>query len=529
MSRDAKIQMLLAIQERDRRKRAGPLLYHEPHPGQKRADDSMGEKRVVVVLTGNRWGKSHWNAAWQLACMYGYRIWDVPNLTLTDEGDYPPRSEVPAEYWIRNAEGVPLPLPNKGVAVTGLGFLQGIGGVLWPKIEDLLPTAIRAHPDLVVRRGTYGVPVLMQLPTSGSTGGSTVMFGSGEQSPMQYEGKDNDWAAFDEPPPRPIWQAVWRGLTDRSGIAWLTTTPIGPNAPWVHDEFEAKGRTDSIIIRGSIWENPFIADTAKQEFIEGGGFLEEEKAARETGAWTFLTHRAFPQFDPAAHVIPPQKPPAAWKRLLAIDPAHRRPWALLWVAFGPGGEVMIYDEWPAESHHEMRSSVLTIDDYLKIIIEKEGMYRADFRVLDPRFGQAQGTLKGERYTSVQEDFAERGMYFDCRLEGTEREEIGIDRVRQLLRFDRSSPLSQLNRPRLQVCSNCINAIASLHLSNFVPPQLKSPDVLPEKTQEVYKDFRDCIRYAVLYPVILDFDGDFMGYIDPKELEKENYPDEDDWW
>ena len=42
-------------------------------------------------------------------------------------------------------------------------------------------------------------------------------------------------------------------------------------------------------------------DEAKEDFLEGGGFTEEERQAREFGAWSFLTHRAFPQL-PQQHV-----------------------------------------------------------------------------------------------------------------------------------------------------------------------------------------------------------------------------------
>ena len=135
--------------------------------------------------------------------------------------------------------------------------------------------------------------------------------------------------------------------------------------------------------------------------------MEEERAARETGAWTFLTHRAFPQFDPAVHIIPPQGPPPGHKLLLAIDPAHRRPFALLWAAFGPHGDILVYNEWPKTSHHEMRSSTNTVAEYIDIVVREEGLRKADFRILDPRFGQQHGTIKAERLTSIQEDFAAR--------------------------------------------------------------------------------------------------------------------------
>jgi len=400
---------------------------------------------------------------------------------------------------------------------------------MWPKIEEFLPPAVRSHPDFLLRRGAFGVPMTVKLPESLSTRGGTLLFGSGEQSVMQFEGDAFTFAGLDEPPKRSVFSGIWRGLTDRYGRAWFSMTPLGPNATWLYEEFEAGDREDSIVIRGSVWDNPYISTEQKKEFLEGGGFLEEERAAREGGAWTFLTHRAFPQFDPAAHIIPPQEPPSGWSIGLAIDPAHRRPYALIWGAFGPDGDCIIFDEWPLEDHAAMRHSSYTVKDYVRLIINKEGTRRIDFRCLDPRFGAASPTIKGERYTSIQEDFAAENMHFDCRLDGTEREEIGIARIREMLRWDNKASLSPLNRPKLRVCSNCINTINALALSNFVPPSLRDPEILPEKLAEKNKDFRDALRYLILYPKLIDPDGGYMGYITPKDLAEVNYPSENDWF
>jgi hypothetical protein len=527
LSRAENVRLLAAMQERDRRQRVAPLFYYKGHSGQTRAHDAKARKRCVVIVCGNKWGKSYWSAAEIVAHLYGYRPWLVPGIKLTRKGDYPPRDKVSPEYWTRRADGVPTNCPAHGLVVTGLGLLQGIGNVMWPRIEELLPQAVKQHADFAVRRGNQGVVASVRFPRELSTGGSQLSFGTGEQNPMQFEGQDFTFAALDEPPKRGMFGGIWRGLTVEFSPMWLTMTPIGPNAPWVFEEFEARDRDDTEIIRGSIWENEFFSDEQKTEFLEQGAFLEEERAARESGTWTFFTHRAFPQFDPAAHIVPPQTPPPGWTTGLAIDPAHRRPYALLWAAFGPDGEVLIYDEWPEESHANMRSSSQTVKDYLDIIVQKEGTRRVDFRVLDPRFGAARPSIKGERHTSIQEDFAELDMYFDCRLEGTEREEIGIARIRSLLHWDRGSKLTPLNRPKLRVCSHCTNTIDALALSNFVPPNLREPDILTEKMMEQHKDFRDCLRYLILYPKIVDMDRVYSGYVTDQDLKEMN--SDRDWF
>lgn len=519
--RDEKIKILLAVQEKDRRKRAAPLIYYRPHGGQERAHQAMRRKRIVIVVAGNRYGKSHWAAAETVAHCYGYRPWEVPDLTLTSDGDYPPRHHVPPEYWIRRADGVPLTLPAAHACVTGLGLIHGINRTMWPKIESMLPPGVLSSQQYQVRRGAFSVPVEVLLPN-----GSRIFFASGEQSPMSYEAQAFTSAGIDEPTKRSIFGALWRGLTDSFGPLFMSMTPLGPNAPWVYEEFEEGRREDTEVVAGSIWDNPFITDLAKREFLDGGGFTEEERSARETGAWTFLSHRAFPSFDPSVHVISRQAPlPRGWISGLACDPAHRRPFMLVWALFGPHGEMLPYDEWPESDHHQLRSSEFTIRDYAPLIRQREAAAGIvpSFRVMDPRFGAARPMIKGIRFTTIQEDFANEGLYFDCNLEGTEREEVGIHMLRELMRYDRRSPLSPLNAPRLRVRDNCINVINSLRLSNFKSPSLMDPDKLDEVLTEKYKDARDCMRYLAVAPKLLPGTRP-TTYLAPDALREYNDPE-----
>lgn len=524
MNRDAKIRLLLAEQEKKRRQRLAPLssigeFWERKHAKQARAIELFREYRVTIFGGGNRSGKSTVNAALIVATAYGYEPWRVPDLQLTEEGDYPDRSQVDMEYWLYNSEGVPLRERRRILVMTGLSLSRGIQHVLFPKIEEMLPPATIKRMRVV--RGAGGLPLELHLPN-----GSQIIFGSAEQSTMMVEGVDLDAAFFDEPPPRAIWAGVWRGLTDHSGRVFMALTPIGPNAPVVYELFMADEEmcAKTGFVQASIHDNRLnLGDQSIAEFLEGGGFTSEEREARETGAWSFLTHRAFPQYDPAVHVVAPFEIPPSWIRGCTIDPAHRRPYAIIWIAFEPrhDGRIVVYREWPAEAHHLMRSSLNTVPDYATIIRNLEGGEQIDFRCLDPRFGKQEGTLKGEKHTSIQEDFMDVGLYFDCQIEGTKSEETGIELIRRLLRWDRNSPLSPLNRPRLTVFNTCINTINTLALRNFVPPQAKDTQVLPEKLQEAYKDFCDALRYGLLYDRPRARGNQVDGYYPQRWLEEDN--------
>ena len=512
---------LLALRERKRRHGEAPLIYYTPHAGQARGHKGIRTHRITIIHPVN--------AAEVVAHMYGYYVWEVPGLKLTADGDYPPRSEIPMEYWIRRGDEVPLMLPNKHLCATGLPARQGILATMWPAIEHFIPPAVRQHPNFRVLRGAQSVPLVVHFPPEMSTGGGEIHFGSGDQDPMAYEGQHFGSASFDEPPKRAIWAPLWRGLTDMMGRLWVTATPVGPNAPWIYEIFVQKGGDIDVsiaIIAGSIHENPHVTKRAKYEFLEAGGFTEEEREARESGAWSFMSHRAFPQFDPQVHIVPTETPVPPKSVLgVACDPAHRRPFMFIWGAWHSENEILIYDEWPNEDHAKLRTSPYVVDHYVKIVRQKENGDTMAYRCLDPRFGAASPTIKGERHTSIQQDFETAKMYWDCRMEGTEREEIGIEKLRSMLRWNKKEPLSPWNRPKLRVRANCLNTINALAYSSFMAS--RDPDVLPDKMAERYKDARDALRYLVLFPWIPSsaFDGD-LSYIDDDTLKRENT---DDYW
>jgi hypothetical protein len=518
--REALLNFLRAQEELERRRTRCPLGHFKLHDGQSGAVEILQEAacRILILNAGNRWGKSELNAAIILSYLYGYWIFEVPHLELTADGDYPPRNSIPPQYWIRRPDGVPIRNPSTVLLVTGLPLQKGIAQIIFPKLETLLPPAVKTHRDYHVARGALSVPMHMRLPN-----GSVVFFGSVEQSPMSFEGTNYDAVGFDEPPSRAVFQAVWRGCTDFYAKIWMSMTPLGPNAQWIYtDLIQDESRTDIRAIQGSIHENPYIPDAAKQEFLEGGSFNEEERRSREFGEWSFISSVAFPQWNPDVHIIPTRPIDEDYIRVQGCDPHHRRPYAMIWTAWGPDGDCIVYNESPLGiEHHRMRSGPSTIEEYCSTIRVLEGRLPADYRVLDPRFGKAEFAMKGRPQTSVQDDFARAGLYFDFPREGISREETGIQAIRQMLQWDKTYPISVTNQPKLYVQEHCINTIAALARSQF--KSNADPDVLPEAVKEAFKDFRDTLRYIVLAdkPVERFGGNETDGYLSVEDLRSEN--------
>jgi hypothetical protein len=518
-NRNEKIRLLKALRERDRRRRMAPLLSSntELSAPQQAAIDALRDSanRIVILGGGNRMGKSHLLALLLVCLVYGYWIFMVPDLRLTPEGDYPDRSQVDPKYWVYRADGVPFAHPARILVLSGLPFQRGIGTILWPKIESFFPPATRRNPAFIVQRGQFSVPVRFESPQH-----SEVLFGSGHQDTMAFEGIDLDAVLNDEPIPQAFWSAIWRGLTDRHGFVFFSMTPVGAHAPWIHDEI--KPRDDTAFVTGSIWSNKHISDDSKQQFLDGLHCSEEEKQARETGAFTLQSVRAFPTFDRSVHVVPTREVSRGWIRLSICDPAHRRPFFFIWLAKGPHGEHEVYNEFPrGVNYMQIRSSDKTIREYGTMVRDTEAARPADVRILDPRFGKAEHSVKGQKVTSIQDDFQrEAGLFFDCQVPGTEREETGIQLIRDLMAYDKHAPISELNRPKLAVQAHCTNTIAMLEKSVFVPPNARDPQILKEETTAAWKDPRDCLRYGCLYPVIFP-DQYGGGYIDQRELERDD--------
>lgn len=525
MEREEQLKYLAAREEIRRRQRAFPLFYLKEHAKQKIFFDHMANKatRGVVFSGSNRSGKSVGGAVSAISHAYGYWIHRVPKeyLKPTADGDYPHRDSIPPEYWIRRPDGVPIRAPANILICSGLSLLKGIGQIMWPEIENWLPFAIRG--SLNMQRGAFGVPLVVTLPN-----GSKFYFGSIEQGPMQFEGSKLDAAGFDEPPSRTVFAAVWRGLTDLYAPWWMTFTPLGLNAPWLYEEFWREGRKDVERVEVEIDDNVFLSREARDGFEAGLTCSEEEKQARLTGRFGFLTYRAFPTYNRDVHFIPYHPIPSHWPRRLACDPASRRPFYFVWLAWDPvRGAIFAYREYPfGDLHHNFRTTDKTIQDYVTMIRNAEGSERVDHRVIDPRFGPAAYSIKGVKHTSVVDDFAKYGMHFDTRIPNIGREESGIERIRQSLWYDTREPLTELNRPKLFVMDTCPSLDFSLMNYTFVAPNIRDERVLPEKTTEFCKDPIDSLRYGILPGPPIRQDKQVYNYLPEGALEHDNYGDFD---
>lgn len=175
--------------------------------------------------------------------------------------------------------------------------------------------------------------------------GSVTDIFTHDQAIKVFEGGDYDLAWFDEPPPQKIFSAVWRGLTDRGGIAFITATPLFE--PWLFTKYK-EWESDP---ENSLWWFCFVDSFANarnlgqgdielgrkriQEFINE--LPEDEREARQKGQFIQLRGLVFKSFSRGTHLIKPFDWPAHWPIWESIDPHPSKPSAVSWIGIAENG------------------------------------------------------------------------------------------------------------------------------------------------------------------------------------------------
>lgn len=228
-------------------------------------------------------------------------------------------------------------VPSKGLVVLQ-DYQNHCKNVFEPKLDQWAPTGAIVKKD----RNQSGALTKATFST-----GSTIDILSHDQEIKVFEGNDYDWAHFDEPPPQRIFNAVWRGLTDRGGIAYITATPL--LEPWLYQLYlKAKdgdplvwvqfmSMMDNVMNLGE--GNRVVGEKRIQEFA--ATLSEEEKAARLEGLFIQMQGLIFKGWDRKHHLIPEFHWPADWPIWESIDPHPQKPWAVAWIGVSENGKKVL--------------------------------------------------------------------------------------------------------------------------------------------------------------------------------------------
>lgn len=448
---------------------ANKIRYYKPR-GRQCDFHAADTAEVRLVFGGNRSGKTTCGAVEAIAHSLGYRPWlkkDDPH------------------YWVRQANGDPIPVPNVGRIICE-NFETSAKQTINPKLMEWAPknTISKIVPN------PRGIPAEYHF-----TNGSVIYVLSYDQDDRAFEGPNGHWAWFDEPPPQRKFNGIRRGLVDYDGTCWLTMTPLAE--PWINDTLMTKANEVDNRVRlmyYSIWDNcvengGVLSRRAVESFLED--LPEEERQAREFGIPLHLAGLVFPEWRPEEPFwIPAVRLPEQWPRLCVIDPHPRKPIAVLWAAVSPDNIIYVYRTL-------FDRKLRTVKDVADRIKELEGWGNSlDFthereehvalRIIDTSANEQERT-SGE---SVSEQFAKYGVY--CTDAYKRNKDAGINAIREALRIR-----GNWQRPGLVVL-NCCPELKQ-NFQNFVWDRwgTSRQQGLKGEKQEVVKnndDFIDCVRY-----------------------------------
>jgi phage terminase large subunit-like protein len=400
-------------------------------------------------------------------------------------------------------------------------------------IYEALPERLKNLPK---RRGSPHSTVYTQangfvggkliLPAQpGYRRGSEMIFGTYSQYQTDPKCVEGWWAHCiwcDEEVPLKMYERLLTRIIDARGRLVLSFTTIQGWSPLVADilkktktlrrrksdllQREIPVAQESLSRRGTriyyFWtqDNPFIP----RETVENlRGRPMEEILSIAHGIPTKPTRSKFPRFDEAVHVIAHEKLPwlqpdcgVEFTRYHVIDPSGSKPWAMCWLAVDPAGKIYVYREWPDVGYGNWGEQGSTaegkagdaqkpngwgINDYVELIKNCEEGEDIFERLIDPRLGAAPTQAK-EGATSIITELEDAGLTY-LPAPGLNVEH-GLQLISSRLTYDNTQPITAMNAPKLYISNRCENTVECL--KNYSGAG----------ATEVWKDFIDCLRYAL---------------------------------
>lgn len=374
-------------------------------PHKKQETFHRGKFQIRVASGGNRSGKSTAGINEDVAHSLGYRPWLLP----TDP-----------DYKIN------VRVPNKGL-ICGESFQEQVKKVILPKLlgdpEKGVPGAIPTTLLADVKRNPQGVITYIRL-----TNGSEIFLQSYDQDVDLFESADYDWVHFDEPPPRSIWVAVQRGLTDRMAPCWLTMTPL--KEPWLYDEVYK--REDCLVLYFDIEDNLDYGLSRKGIDQFSASLTDDEKEARLRGRFFHLTGLVYKTYGVIHRLkrtlILPKGIPRHYSTWMHIDCHPRKPHHAVWITIGPDRRKIICGELKNEHPTNL------IEPYCEALKVYETTvlklaHDAPRRLIDPLSGTPSPIGEG---LTIWDEFDRCG--FTCKA-GSKNREAGILLFQNELKHD----------------------------------------------------------------------------------------------
>lgn len=460
--REALGELEILEHELKRRRAESGIDYFVPNKAQLVALKSGA--RIIAMCAGNRSGKTENGAFW----LSSHLTHQYPSCTCHGE-------------WFPAHRRFSRPL-KAVVVVTEFPILER---TIEPKIMKLLPKKWIAS----VKRGNMGY-----LRKIIGIDGSTVDFLSNEMDSLAFESADWDMAWIDEPISQGRFTSIWRGLTDRQGLMFLTFTPLVE--PWMKEDIiDAADGKRIDVVQAETYDNtedvhgsPILSRQAVEEFE--ASIPEEERATRLRGQFFHLKGMVYKEWYPLVHerVWDDYRDPDPI--VCVLDPHIRRPHHVIWAWVKRDDSIHIDRELLFEG---------TLSQLARAIMATEASanYRVLGRLIDPNMGRTPNVITGK--TVIQElATGTPALRFG---EANDDETAGILKIKSYLSFNKSLPISAMNTPRLFFhrlrCPKTIKSMKNLQYDSNWNTASRRDNTPKEKIKDLETDGADVLKYLLM--------------------------------
>lgn len=372
-----------------------------------------------------------------------------------------------------------IPVPNVGRVLAE--SLDHFEADIVPKFRRWAPNFSKWKPI----KGHQGKTAGYILPN-----GSKFYVFTHQQDFSKLEGTSFYWLWANEPPPQSHVNASMRGLVDQNGQAWFTLTPL--SEPYLYNDYALPAKTGEKTNIGlhecSIWENPWLDPEAISQFLES--LDPEERIARESGEFKFLTGRVYKTFDPMKHVIPNGNWPSTWPISIGIDPHLRKNHVAMFLGHSRKGWYVAVDELASAGDLEEFGDAIVkrvVDSgyYVQSICADSFLSQPDMlrRDIEPRI-------------VLDRIFEEAGLPMITIAKKKNTRDAFISEMKRLL-ADQNWPQYNQKGPGFYVMARCQNLVKEF--LNYVYKESRRPEIqgVSEEPAKVWDDFLDALKYAFI--------------------------------
>lgn len=342
-----------------------------------------------------------------------------------------------------------------------------------------------------------GLPYISQYKTDN---GWVIDKMSYEQDTKEWESATLGCVLFDEPPPRDKYMASVARMR-KGGKIGIFMTPLTQSA-WIMDELVDSHSNKCGLVYADMEDNCMehgIRGTLEHKHIQQmiDNMDPDEVEARVHGKAMHLNSVILGKaFKRSFHIASDDLAmPSGAQRFLVVDPARGKPWAMIWGWVDLRGRIVVDSEYPLEDWLKCRETKLSIKDYAEIIREEErqnGMIA--YKIIDRHFANA----RNDYGTTLKQDLEEKfGIEFQDSYNCENEIEVGIQKMKDYLRFDEKKQIDSMNFPLFQVKARCKNTIRAMERWERDSMTLKPNALSP------YKDHFDVVRYVCMAGLQVD--------------------------